>query len=197
MTEDRKFFMDFDEGSHTYTIDGKVVPSVTQILSSAGIFDASKYPDLEYYRERGSANHKATELWEKGTLDEDELDERIKPFLESYKLWKSFSGFESLHIELRCWDALYGFAGTMDRVGMLNGHTSILDLKSNQVESWCGIQLAGYELLCPSTESFKRYGLALQADGSMAKLKQFSDRTDRKVFLGAMTVYKWRKANGS
>ena len=181
---------EYDDEEHLYYVKGKVVPSVTQILSDVGIFDASKYPDLEYYRDRGRAIHRATELWEQDTLDEDSLDDRIRPYLEAFKKFKRDEGFVTIGAEIRAYDPNYLFAGTMDRLGELRGDAAIVDIKTSQVEPWVAIQLAGYELLAP-VNCVKRYGLALRNDETY-KLVPFRDRTDRKVFLAALTVAKWK-----
>ena len=62
--------MVFDEVAHAYFLDGKQLPSVTQLLKFVVSFDFVPPDVLEAKRQLGVAVHKACEL-----LDEDDLDE--------------------------------------------------------------------------------------------------------------------------
>jgi len=67
---------------HPVYRDGeRVVPGVTGIIRAAGLMDVTGFND--YARDRGTAVHKAIELYERGTLDVDSLDEVITPYLIS------------------------------------------------------------------------------------------------------------------
>jgi hypothetical protein len=107
--------LEFDEEKHLFTNNGEVLPSVTHILKQEGFCPTFEQID-PYYLMRGSYVHKTTELWEAGTLDEDTLDDQLRPYLESYKSAKRDKGFEILSIEVKKWDNLYRFAGIIDRI---------------------------------------------------------------------------------
>ena len=49
----------YDPETHIYTVDGEVLPSVTQILKDMGFIDVTWFND--YARERGSLVHKIIE----------------------------------------------------------------------------------------------------------------------------------------
>lgn len=63
----------FDELTHTYTLEGVRLPSVTQILQRAGLIDFSKIPGpiLLAARDRGAAVHRAIHYLNEGDLDPD------------------------------------------------------------------------------------------------------------------------------
>jgi hypothetical protein len=61
--------LELNRETHTYTPN---LPSVTTILKSVGLIDASFYT-IEG-RERGSAVHLACEYFDQGDLDEDTLE---------------------------------------------------------------------------------------------------------------------------
>ncbi len=80
----------FDEEKHEYKQDGKVVRSVTQILQDTGISpDLSKIDPgyLKYCADRGTAAHKAVELFLNGKLNEDSLHGDIVNYFQSFKKW--------------------------------------------------------------------------------------------------------------
>lgn len=182
----------FDEENHEYFLDGKAIPSVTYLMQEVGLIDVSKFPDIEYYRERGKAIHKATELWDKGTLDEESVDERVAPYLDAYKRFLGETGFKSDKTEFAGFNESLWFAGMLDKIGDLCGSKAILDIKSNAVAPWTGIQLAGYNLIHGG--GHLRFGLALKNDGTY-RLKRFSDYSDHRVFESAAIIYNWKKTN--
>lgn len=70
---------EFDPVAHRYTLDGRVLPSVTQILR--GLDDFSHVPArvLERARDRGTRVHSACNLDVLGTLDEATVDDEVAP----------------------------------------------------------------------------------------------------------------------
>ena len=81
---------------HIYFHDGIVIPSVTRILSEMNL--AFHYAD-QWYLDFGTAVHKAIEFFEKGTLDESTLDQRVIPRLDAYQKFKEKHGFKPRLIE--------------------------------------------------------------------------------------------------
>jgi len=107
----------FDEEHHLFTVNGKVIPSVTTILKRAGMTpDWSNIPDIEWYAQRGTYIHRATELWENGTLDEDTVDDEIRPYLEAYKRFRADYTVPVKGQEVRLWHPHYRYAGIIDMV---------------------------------------------------------------------------------
>jgi hypothetical protein len=98
-----------------------MVPSVTTILSSVGLPDLSMVPAelLEWKAGLGTAVHKATELEDKGVIDQYELDLATVPYLEAYRRFKEESGFVPTAIEGRVYHPKFHYAGTFDRIGIL------------------------------------------------------------------------------
>jgi len=182
----------FDEEAHEYFLDERLIPSVTTLLQEVGLIDISKFPDIEFYRERGKAVHSATEFWDKGTLDEDSVEERIVPYLDAYKRFRQETGFVPDATELPGYSESLWCAGTLDKIGMFNGVGAIIDLKSNSVAPWAAIQLAGYNLIHGGGHN--RFGLALKNNGTY-KLHKFTDYADHRIFEGAAIIYNWKKVH--
>ena len=78
--------IEFRESDHSYWFDGIRVPGVSEIIEGAGLTDpnAQKYY-TKFHADRGTAVHKACELYDKGILDEDSLDPEVVGYLEAYK----------------------------------------------------------------------------------------------------------------
>jgi hypothetical protein len=66
-----EYELHFEERGHQYTVDGRVVPSVTQVLEAGGLVNLAGIPPdlLGRVQERGRRVHKAAELLLRGELD--------------------------------------------------------------------------------------------------------------------------------
>lgn len=67
----------FAAETHEYRVNGRLVPSVTQILEAVGLIDYSHipWPTRQMALERGRAVHEAIALDLAGDLDEESADE--------------------------------------------------------------------------------------------------------------------------
>jgi hypothetical protein len=187
--------IEFNEERHEYRVNGLIVPSVTQALSAVGLPDLSRVPAdlLEWKAELGKAVHKATELDDLGTLDEDNLDPVIVPYLEAYRKFKRESGFAPMLIEEQVYHPVYGYAGTYDRIGPMGKYDLVLiDFKSGLIDPKCvGPQTASYKECKSNLKIEARYALKLNKDTSY-KLIPLTNKMDFQIFLNALNIWKWR-----
>lgn len=175
--------------THSYIVSGVRYPSVTQILKDEGFIDDTWF--TEESRRRGNQVHLITRLYDEGTADEWEFDPAIYPYLEGWKRFLRESGFRPEIIERPYGSTVYRFAGTPDRIGILNGESAIMDIKSGAVQDWTALQTVGYEILHGRYAA--RFGVHL-FDNGRYQLTPFTDRDDRGVFLAALSTWYW-KAN--
>ena len=121
----------FDPESHTATVNGEPLISVTTGLSLAGMMpDGYKFID-PWYLTRGKYVHLATELYDKGTLDEDTVDEEVRPYLEAYKAFRRDFSAKITGIEVQLYHPVYKYFGIVDRI--MEGNTCYsLHLKPGQ-----------------------------------------------------------------
>lgn len=184
----------FDAATHTYRFNGVVVPSVTQALKAAGIIDYSMIPQdiLRFAAQRGTAVHRACELYDLDTLDESTLDLEVGAYLKGYKAFLRDTGFQPARIEQRVYHPQHKYAGTLDRTGSLGGQLALVDFKTGVMLDGHRAQLAAYAMALPMPRRYRRFGLQLKADGSY-KIHEFPMRDlalNFNVFLGALAVTK-------
>lgn len=195
----------FDEARHAYTLDGSPVPGVSTILKavSTGAYAGVDPEVMARAAALGTAVHKVIELDVRGVLDEDTLDPQLVPYLVQWRQFLQQSGFQPLVSEHRVASRRYGFAGTLDLFGILNGRKALIDAKRvAQVMPATGPQTAGYETalrewsteLVGFDDPVDRYALQLVPSGTW-RLHPLKDRTDARTFLAALTVHNFNARN--
>ena len=120
----------FDE-CHKYTLDGEELPSVSQLTRfiSREIYGDVGQFNLDRAAERGTAVHKATELLDK--YGKAEIDEDIAPYLQAYIAFRKEHKCEWQKIEYATHHPDNLYAGTLDRVGTIDGKLVVLDIKTS------------------------------------------------------------------
>jgi hypothetical protein len=190
----------FDEEKHEYKWHGKVLPSVTTILKSAGIVDAAWY--TEEARIRGTHVHQATHFYDEGDLDRASVRPEITPYLDAYIKFKQDTAFYPVLIEQRVVHSEYKYAGTLDRVGWLNDRLVQIDIKSGGIPVWAGLQTKAYEKALEDMMGFgfklerfpeARFALQLTAQGKY-KLQPLTGLSDGHYFFGALAVHQFKTA---
>lgn len=154
--------------THTYLVDGTEVPSVTEITRFLGYDYKSDRPWLaEIAARRGTAVHEACMLLDYG--EEPEEDPEITGYLTAYRRFLAdyspdWHGIERPLGNLQC-----GYAGTLDRYGIIGNALCIVDLKTGQKHlPALQAQLSGYWwlLVKEKIEAEKLFGLYLRPDGT-------------------------------
>lgn len=151
----------FDPDAHTYTLDGSILPSVTQLTDIYGAVSVQEGDPteltMEAAAERGTAMHAYLEhrVWG-GVREEFELPGAYEGYADGVDLFLSEHAVDPYLTETPMWGELGGikFAGTPDFVGMFDGALSVLDWKfvSQVQKTKVGAQLNGYFALCQSND---------------------------------------------
>ena len=193
--------LNFDEASHAYTVDGIDYPSITTVIEAAGLVDYSMIPidELAFYQQRGTALHQACWFDDEGDLDESTVDPEVMTRLAAWRKLRREMPFTVVLSEVRRFDRVYGYAGTPDRLVKLpNGERGVIELKSGPLQTAVRIQTAAQaHLFEPQGGRLRRFAAHLRGDGTYS-VKEFPVselRADLSVFLSALSVYKFRKAN--
>lgn len=180
-----------DTEKHIYTVDGVHYDGVTTVIRDAGLMPSFSVQGVDWYLRRGSYIHLATELFDKGDLDETTLDPQISGYLESYK--KLGLKYKPEEIEIKLCDPIYQIAGTLDRPDC--------DLKSGVSAPWHLLQASIYWHLkkINNIDDKPLKTFYLQEDGSMPKVQIYTIKDmiqGTKVFLSALCVVRWKKEKG-
>lgn len=184
----------FDPVTHRYTIDGKVVPSVTQVVRRFAPFPFACDP---WYLTRGTMVHKACALLVLGELDESTIDPRIAGYVAAAKRYLSpevFGEITTMIVETPTYDKRGQFAGTPD----LWANHVLIDWKSSD-DPATEIQLGGYvELLMghrhPTTTRVCR-AIELHDDGTFT-VTEYDPKRCLGLWRAALTMWQWCEANG-
>lgn len=142
----------FDEVTHTYQLDGRRVPSVTQILKA--ILPPQYEFAGEWHMNRGTATHKACELLDQGTLDWSSVDLEIEPRVRAWEKFRSDWAAEIVANETRLAHEGLRYAGCLDRMFRKGRELILADIK-NSVAPQVRLQLGLYSLAWTATHRTK------------------------------------------
>lgn len=181
----------FDEAAHRYTVNGRTIPSVTQIISAVGLyeFDFVSRETLRIAAERGRIVHTYIEWYERGVLDFDSLDPELEGYLRSYILCKRHHSIpDPDQIEQRVYSDRYGYAGTLDqRFGdWINDH------KTGSRDPVHGIQLSAYWLAEHPNLNEKPERLTCGYYSNNGQFELVDYPYEPLVWLSILAEYKWR-----
>jgi hypothetical protein len=194
--------LSFDEPTHTYRFAGRVVPSVTQVLEHACRWDFITPEQLEAAGRRGTYIHQLAHLSDLDELDDDR--ERDGEHWQRLLAWRAFCrdyGANWSAMETQGYSQLFGFAGTVDRRGLLERHSPsdrwVIDIKSSEAlgKTW-GPQTAAYKQIAIEEDSSwafaRRATVRLLANGTY-KFDECKDREDWPLFKAMLTIHYWSK----
>lgn len=190
-----------EPSTHEYWLGKRKFDSVTHILQYLGL--TNDYSNISsFYAERGTAVHKAVEFVDKGTLDDAKLDPIVRPYVAAYRRFLRESGYVPLHWEVPLHHPVLGYAGTIDKVGRLNGRPGVLDIKtSRSVDPAVELQLCAYAVLWdehhPESPAAWKYALQLNDEGPEGKYSLITKYSATSIdqWLSALDVYKWKVKN--
>jgi hypothetical protein len=155
------FNVTFEPEGHVYTWNGIHPDSITQILKAEGFINTDWYD--EWSRDKGSMVHLACHYDIAGELDEDSLDDEIRPYLAAFRKFMADSGLKVERSEVPGVNTTHLYCGTPDIVGCF-----------------------------PKPTAARRFALELNKEGKY-KLIPHTDQNDFNVWLSAVAVYNWKK----
>jgi hypothetical protein len=185
----------FDAATHTYTLGGRKLPSVTQVLGP--LEDYSMVPPdlLEAARIRGQHVHEACDLFDRDELDWQSLDLQLVPFVEAWRNFLHESGAVVIASEVRVVHAQLGYAGSPDKVLSWGKRIVVPDLKATAiVPRTVGAQTAAYAQAYQAMHGCRvpdRYCIHLK-DGKYTTHPRRSP-TDWTLFLSALNCHNFKE----
>ena len=191
----------FDAGPHEYRWDGRVVPSVTQLIKPYTA-DTLRFVDpakLERARQMGVAVHLMVELHLLRELAS--IPAWQEPYMDAWLRFEQEQEFAVIATETKLYHPTMGYAGTPDLIGTLKAsrrRPAVIDLKRSL---WAGraigLQTSGYKRLWNADPDHidtvvDRFALVLHDDRTYT-LTQYADPQDDAAFLAAVTLWKWQR----
>ena len=183
----------FSEELHQYTLGKEIIPSVTQIINSAGLhpFDFIHPDKLRELADRGRIVHKITELYDSGLLDESTVDPKLTGFLDAWKKFRAEFKFEVTASEKMMLYEQLKYAGTCDRTIYRDGKTMILDIKTGQYHPSYEAQIAAYTKMA-GLDADIGYCVTILEDGNY-KLTKCDVTRGWTLFLSCLNICKFKK----
>jgi hypothetical protein len=157
---------------------------------------------LEAARVKGKFVHLATEFYDLGTLDDATVHETIRPYLDSWIRFRKDTGFKPQVIEEMVFSKKYGYAGTVDRIGLFNNVKTVVDIKSGELTPAAAPQTSAYlnaynEDKSPKDKAKDRLIVQLRKDGTYRlPKKSFYSKDDFSIFLACLAIRNWRARHG-
>jgi len=192
--------LDFEPEAHRYRLDGREVPSVTQVLGALNDFSRIPPDVLETARLRGDYVDEACSLIDAGTLDWSSVDPEHVDYVAGYHHWLEDSGAVIVASQLRVASQTLHYAGTLDILAHIKDGLCLIDRKASHVPPpTVGPQTAGY--LQAAKETFghrirRRYCLHLHPSHPRGyRMTALTDPADWSVFVSALNLYNWRLKN--
>lgn len=185
---------DFDAATHTYWLDGRRLPSVTQMIQAL----LPMPPVDDYYLQRGSATHHGCHLFDQGRLDWSTVDPEIEPRIRAWEKFRREFPCTIKANEERFAHPRLSYAGTIDR--MLDADDLIVcDLK-NSVSPHVELQLAFYSMLWLENRKEKvqsAVAVELLEDGNYRChwLDRFELKRAEQEATALLTVYNFASRN--
>lgn len=201
----------FTAENHTYTLDGKAVRSVTNLLKKVGLINFDGIPPriLEAARLRGTTVHRAIEFANDADLDVSGFCREFPGYAPYLQSWLRL--FESGRLvphfcEHRVACRTPRYSGTFDFIGTFDGRAALLDYATgNPTDAAKHLQTAAYVLAArewakePGEGKLKafldqhafihRYSVQLRKDGGLPRVTRYDDPADYTRFrLIAETV---------
>lgn len=119
--------LEYDDDTHTYIVDGVIKPSVTQILGlKFNDYAGVSSEVLERASQKGTAMHKAIEMFERAGQGNDSKEVRNYKFLKSHYNWTSIENEVPIIYEE---NGEVLFAGRLDQIIEIDGKLGINDFK--------------------------------------------------------------------
>jgi len=192
----------FDERSHTYTLNGMKLPSVTTIMRplSNEYYGSIDRSILDTAAKRGTTVHQAIENWLK--FGYDDIPEEHSGYYSAFKNWLDENSPRLIEAESRVYHKVFRYAGTADLPCIINSEVICVDFKTsvNIVEMLARVQLEAYAKAYES-HGFKfseKAIVQLKSDGCYKMVRyKAGDGEAWEVFCGLLTAYNYLSKYGN
>ncbi len=163
----------FDESTHSYTLRGAVLPSVTQVMRpmSLMLYESISASTLNNAADRGTRAHDAiSNIVHYGI---EESDEDTAPYIHAFNDFELAYSPAWIASEMRAYHKTLMYSGTLDLIGYIDPDdgtgVDVVDIKTTRAphQVMLGTQVSAYAEIIKSHGVTVRslYGLHLKPDG--------------------------------
>ena len=190
---------EYDALTHTYTLDGRRLPSVTECLGLLQNFDSIPWETLERARQRGQRVHEHINAYNRGDITEADFPPDISGHLEGWAKFMDDTGAVVIQSERPLYHKALGYGGTPDCILSWKDDKALLlpDVKATwAVPPTVGAQTAAYAEAYKSHNGkvrIERACIHLTAGGY--KLHMRTDPADWSLFVSTLNVYRFLEKN--
>ena len=136
--------------NHEYIVNGQKYKSVTSILKEEGLLYMPHWIDSSFAR-MGTLCHAVTQARDMGKRIVSAPAEVLRR-CDIVDKWKESVGFTPAEVEREVVNPVLGYAGTLDRLGWIDGEAWLIDYKFTNATAhatWHEYQTALYKLALP------------------------------------------------
>ena len=207
-------YLEHDDATHSYFLDGELAVSITQVLQEEGVIDTDYF--TEEHKRRGTLVHLLTELFDRDgagswetveQYSQEEQGNAAKYAAQYIKLRENIPFvIEEGGIEEKVFDAVNVYAGRLDRRVIFNEKCisrALIEIKTNKsgyVPKWTGLQLAAQGHAKEPGELFRRFAFVLTPDSYKVHEFPIIDTAEeqgyvsaRDTFLGMVRSVRWKR----
>lgn len=191
----------FDKG-HIYMLDGERLPCVSDLCRflHREIYKDAPVWQMEAAADRGTKVHAATEVLDK--RGRAEIEDEYLPYLQAYAKFRQEHEVQWELIEHSDYHPQLMYAGTIDRYGMVDGYSTLVDLKTTRsvYKPLCGASLNLYRMILEARQkSVERLMIIhLKKDGTYKLIKFAADDAVPMALITLHTALKKkRRQNGN
>jgi hypothetical protein len=203
----------FDEAEHIYTLTKtrEEVPGCTRVIDTGGwdTYANVREDILERKSAIGKEVHRATVMFDHGSLDWNSLDPRVEPYVRGWRYFRQVTGFVPILSEFRSVCVVNGrkFGLTLDRFGFTGkragykrGIETIAEIKCTVEKARRHeLQTAGYAIGFPKGYksaharflSRRRLIVYLKPTG-IPTIHECDRREDYEIFMALLTVTEFK-----
>jgi hypothetical protein len=202
----REYALDYDEGAHSYKVDGVKVPSVTRVVDGCfpkNLTDWALLVGKEEYDnvineaiEIGNDTHKWVEDYiTYGHVCSNPADHISHP-VNAFLKWNDRFKPSWNDAERKIYCDKYKYAGTVDAVAKINGRVCVIDFKtSKKIYKPYHLQVTAYAQAIKRIDGLRQWplGIILRLDKETGEYEQkvFEPKDHFNVFKKCLDIKQW------
>jgi hypothetical protein len=194
----------FHPQNHTYTLDGVIIPGVTEIIGRRYPYrcnhggESETCPQCIYLRDLGTAVHAATAYHDRGTLDVSTVDPVIMGHVNQWRRFVASINPDVIAIEGAVHYKSF-FAGTLDRIWCIKKRFTLIDIKTGAKMKSHILQTAAYAgawgEMFPKQKINECWAVYLDGSEKSASIVVYKSPSDFQAFLSLLNFTMWELKN--